>query len=168
MLTYGSNPVTRTIIPNTRFMITNRTVFKATHINDFEYNGAFTGANGLIKALVLQTTVRNEDDIENGLAWNNNAESDKENSTGIIGDFKIMVGSSKTYKCNGIEPKLLEWTIDTNNNSLLTTTINSKNELMVTISTSVKYVGQGFIILAKDKSTGSIYDSLQVEVKGFY
>ena len=36
-------------------MLTHNTVFRITHINDFEFVGNETGSDGIIKALVLQT-----------------------------------------------------------------------------------------------------------------
>lgn len=171
MFTFGSNPVTRSIVANTRVMLTRKTVFRVTHINDFEYNGAYTGANGVIKTLVLQTTIRDDDDLENNIAWNENSEAPTviETPLQIIGEKKIMVGSKKTYKAEGMKFST-SWRIEYPNSKVkdfATIKINSKNELTAQVTTNVNYVGESFNIILFDVNSKEVYDTLEVEIKGF-
>ncbi len=67
---YGSNEITNSIDIKTRLMLTRKTVFEVTHVNDFEYPG-------LIKVLVNQVESFDTDDKDNNVAWN---PDDKDNS----------------------------------------------------------------------------------------
>lgn len=170
MITFGSNPITRTIIANTRMMLTGKTVFRVTHINDFEYNGAFTGAKGIIKTLVLQTTIRDEDDLVNNIAWNDNAEKiDTEHpDKQIYGDDRVMVGSKKTYKSEGLEFST-SWRIDfpTEDRSYATYKISPKNEMIVTATDNVNYVGSTFDVVLFNVNSKEEYSRKTIAIKGF-
>lgn len=172
MLTFGSNPVTRSITFNTRIMITGKTVFRVTHINDFEYNGAYTGAEGIIKTLVLQTTILDEDDLENNIAWNDFAEKPSETTTvkKIVGDEKVMVGSKKVYTSQDLGDDT-SWRIDTldgsDYNDFLKIKISEKNELTITATTNVNYIGKTFDIVLFDVKTQEVFDRKEVGIKGF-
>lgn len=97
---YGSNPVTRTITENFRILLTHRTAFRITHINDFEYVG-------LIKSLVLQTAMYDGDNTEINMA--DNTLYNKRNylddtlspvspvTNKIRGDGKFIVGEEKEF-----------------------------------------------------------------------
>ena len=172
MITFGSNPVTRSIIANTRIMLTGKTVFRVTHINDFEYNGAYTGAEGIIKTLVLQTTIRDEDDLVNNIAWNENSEALAETPTvkKIVGDNKVMVGSKKTYVSQDLDFST-SWRIDTHDGSnykdFLKMKISEKNELTITATTNVNYVGTTFDVVLFNVNTLEVFDKMEVSIKGF-
>lgn len=172
MITFGSNPVTRSVVANTRVMLTGKTVFRVTHINDFEYNGAYTGAEGIIKTLVLQTTIRDEDDLVNNVAWNENSEGNEEKPVEkkIIGDSKVMIGSKKTYTSQGLEFST-SWRIDTSDGSdykdFLKIKISEKNELTVTVTSNVNYVGNTFDVVLFNVNTKEVFDTMKVSIKGF-
>lgn len=167
MFTFGSNPITRTIIPNTRVMLTRKTVFRVTHINDFEFNGAYTGANGIIKTLVLQTTLLDEDDLVNNIAWNKNAEADVViPPSKIVGDSKIMIGGSKTYRVEDFNSETMTWVVSGNNDAFVTT-INGDNTLTVKFSTNVNYTGESFTVKLVSLENGETLDSLVVKSRGF-
>lgn len=120
MITYGSNPITRTIELNNRIMLTGKTVFRITHINDFEYNGAYTGAIGIIKALVLQTALIKEDDIENNIAWNASSEAEEQpdlDSPKIVGDNVVMIGNKRKYDCSN-DAESRSWELECSNKEL--------------------------------------------------
>ncbi len=98
---YGNNPITRLLKVGTRVMLTHNTVFRITHINDFEFVGNETGSDGIIKALVLQTGVLKQDDLENNIAYNDNSEiAQEDENLEIIGSDRIYVGSYKDYNIN--------------------------------------------------------------------
>lgn len=171
MITFGSNPITRTVVANTRVMLTGKTVFRVTHINDFEYNGAYTGAEGIIKTLVLQTTLIDEDDLVNNTAWNENSEKinkGSDTSQKILGEKKIMIGSKKKYRANNIGSDI-SWKVEQNkpNTDFMKYKITEKNELEVELSPNVNFVGDSFKIVLYNKNTQDELDSLEVEAKGF-
>lgn len=170
MITFGSNPITRTIIANTRFMLTGKTVFRVTHINDFEFNGRYTGAQGIIKTLVLQTTLRDEDDLKNNVAWNKDSELivDSHPVKKIRGDKRIMVGSKKNYVAEGLDFST-SWRIDypTQDKGYASIKINEKNELKVTVTENVNYIGSTFNIVLFNVNTKEVFDTLTVTIKGF-
>lgn len=173
MFTYGSNPITRTIMPTTRVMITNKNVYKVTHMNDFEYNGSHTGARGIIKSLVLQTTLRDEDDLENNIAWNYQGEDNQANTEPlkIDGADSIMIGSTKTYAVEGMEPNM-GWKIKyesklESNQELVNTNITQEGKLKVTAINNVNYVGLKIFVQLIDLDTSYVYDEKEVRIRGF-
>ena len=164
MISFGSNPITRTVIANTRIMLTRKTVFRVTHINDFEYNGAYTGADGLIKCLVLQTTLRDDDDTENNIAWNEN--QDKEvilDVPKIVGDSSIMIGSKKTY--SSIVNSGITWKIKENTDIVRCNVVN--NEAIVSVTQDINHVGEKFTLLLCYSSDSTILDNKEITLKGF-
>ena len=98
---YGENPITKSIKINTRIMIENRLTFRMTNINDYEFRSNHEGQCA-IKAMLLQTTVIDKDDLENNIAWNEESEIKNIDTTTpkIVGDKKAMLGSKKIYKCS--------------------------------------------------------------------
>ena len=98
---YGENPITKQIKINTRIAIGNRLVFRMTNINDYEFRSSHNGECA-IKAMLLQTTILDNDDLFNNIAWNEESDLkqiDTSNPT-IVGDKKVMLGSKKTYTCS--------------------------------------------------------------------
>lgn len=167
MFTFGSNPITRTIIPNTRVMLTRKTVFRVTHINDFEYNGAYTGANGIIKTLVLQTTLVDEDDLENNVAWNKNSEEVETPTTSkIIGDKHVMIGARKTYVFKDFNSDTMTWKVSGNSDAF-TSTIEGDNSLSIKLSTNVNYTGESLTVQVIVTETQEVLDSLVIKTRGF-
>lgn len=98
---YGENIITKNAKINTRIMIGNRIVFRITNINDYEFRSNHS-SQCAIKAMLLQTTVVDKDDLGNNVAWNECSEIKENMVSGIkiVGDKKAMLGSKKTYKCS--------------------------------------------------------------------
>lgn len=166
---YGSNPVTRTMSIGTRMMLSHYSTFRITHINDFEYNGRFTGADGLIKALVLETERVKGDDIENKVAFNkvSNYEVKAESSLSldaeisIKGNKFIYLGSKNTYRLH--YPDVV-WTLD---NEYEYVSIINQDEEVCTLQAAAlsKYVGETAMLIAKDQN-GDILDMITVTIRG--
>lgn len=168
MFTFGSNPVTRTIVANTRVMLTGKTVFRVTHINDFEYNGAYTGAHGIIKTLVLQTTLRDEDDLVNNIAWNDNLseESKPIENMEIVGEKFIMTGGKRTFTMEGFDNASMAWKVKAVD-GFATTTVNGDGSVTVQISSNVNYTGENVEIQVISLESGEVLSSLLVKTRGF-
>lgn len=169
MITFGSNPITRDITVNTRIMITNRTVFRMTHLNDFEYGSAYTGAKGIIKALVVQTNLIKEDDLENNIAWNDIAQEVIEPSLlTIIGDEKVMIGSKKTYAVKDIsDDYAIKVVNDTGIEDLVNYVTNEDKSVTIIATQNVNYTGCKFKIVLERLSDKEIIDSKTVRITGF-
>ena len=145
---YGNNPVTRRLKVGTRVMLTHNTVFRITHINDFEFVGEKTGSDGIIKALVLQTGVLKEDDLKNNIAYNEEEYIEIDNPQGneIVGSDIIHIGSYQDYRINKNQISLeLEVTPYATFEQL------SENSCRVIIGVDSKCIGSYVTLIAKDK-----------------
>lgn len=159
---YGSNPISRIINIGDRVMLTNKTTFRVTHINDFEYNGRYTGAYGLIKALVLQTTLVNEDDLENNAAWNEKASLDIQDKDKIFGEEIIQLGEKNTYS---IDTNVdVEFKLD-NPYEFATLTQNG-NTCEIQVSSNFRYYGESIMILAINKDTQETINTKIIKIGG--
>lgn len=145
---YGNNPITRLLKVGTRVMLTHNTVFRITHINDFEFVGNETGSDGIIKALVLQTGVLKQDDLENNIAYNDNSEiAQEDENLEIIGSDRIYVGSYKDYNIN--KSSILFELEDTPYAKL--ENIND-NTCRVIISSNSNCIGKSITLIAKNNN----------------
>ena len=163
-ISYGSNPVTRTIKLGHRLMIGKETVFRVTHINDFEYNSKFSGSDGLIKALVLSTSFIKEDDKENKVAYNNQNLIIEESNDVIDGDKEVSLGSTSTYSIGNGSSK--NWyTLDFGNNKYeLATIVKDTNGVCkIKITSDSRFVGKKFIL--KLHSVGKLEPVSSMEIK---
>ncbi|WP_236732403.1 hypothetical protein [Clostridioides difficile] len=164
-LYFGSNPVTKTIDIDTRIMLTNKTVFRVTSINDFEYNGRETGADGLIKAICLQDALISKDDTINNIAWNKLSENDNViiPFDKIIGDEFINLGEENEYTIDYMRD--VEWLLD---KQYRFCNIINQNEKTCTLQsdTLAKYSGLEILLLAKDKETNETIDTKKITIRG--
>lgn len=147
-------------------MLTGKTVFRVTHLNDFEYNGIITGADGIIKVLILQTTLLAKDDLENNIAWNELSDAPPVIvPLEIEGDKKVMIGSKKTYRIKDITEDY-QWSLN-GNTELFKYVVNSDNTLTVQASQNVNHVGEKFVIKVIKKDTKEVIDTKEVQITGF-
>lgn len=151
---YGNNPVTRLLKVGTRVMLTHNTVFRITHINDFEFVGEETGSDGIIKALVLQTGVLKEDDLENNIAYNDyeeNTNVDNSQDNEIIGSDTIYIGSCKEYRIN---KKRILFELEESPYAKVEQIDSSTCRIKVTSLS--KYIGKYITLVAKDVNDNNI------------
>ena len=166
MFVFGSNPVTRSMHANTRVMLTGKTVFRITHINDFEYNSSYSGSEGIIKALVLQTTLEDKDDLVNNIAWNPQAEiPDTVETVSILGDKRIMIGSKKKYYTKDFNNNLT-WRVRAKE-GVVDSIVNEDGSLTLVASSNVNHTGEKVVIELLDINEDTIISSLDVELRGF-
>lgn len=166
MFVFGSNPVTRSMHANTRVMLTGKTVFRVTHINDFEYNSSYSGSEGIIKALVLQTTLEDKDDLVNNIAWNPQAEiPDTVETVSILGDKRIMIGSKKKYYTKDFNNNLT-WRVKAKE-GVVDSIVNEDGSLTLVASSNVNHTGEKVVIELLDINEDTIISSLDVELRGF-
>lgn len=160
---YGSNPITRTIDVGIRMILTRQSVFRVTHINDFEYNGRYTGANGLIKALCLQTVTVSEDDKENRVAYNIIGKDGVQKRDDLIGLDYIFLGEENEYMVE--TDKEIEFILDS---SYANTTIveQKNNKCRIKQSSDINSVGENIMLIARDKVTKETIDMFIITVRG--
>ncbi|MCC0705081.1 hypothetical protein IC213_18660 [Clostridioides sp. ES-S-0049-02] len=164
-LYFGSNHITKTIDIDTRIMLTGKTVFRVTSVNDFEYNGRETGVDGLIKAICLQDALISKDDTVNNIAWNDLSENDKTVTpfNKIIGNKVINLGEENKYIIDHSQG--VEWLLDKQYSYC--NIINQDEKLCVLKSnTLAKYSGLEVLLLAKDKDTNEIIDTKKITLRG--
>lgn len=164
-LYFGSNPITKTIDIDTRIMLTGKTVFRVTSVNDFEFTGRETGSGGLIKAICLQDALISKDDTVNNIAWNDLSENDNTviPFSKIIGDEFINLGEENGYTIDHSQG--VEWLLD---KQYKYCNIINQNEKMCVLQahTLAKYSGSETLLLAKDKETNEIIDTKKIILRG--
>lgn len=154
---YGSNEITNSIDIKTRLMLTRKTVFEVTHVNDFEYPG-------LIKVLVNQVESFDTDDNDNNVAWN---PDDKDNSFEtthkIQGNKFIYQGGKNTYKIDGLGT--IEWLLK-ESSEYVTLINNSDGTCTIQASSLSQSIGTKVTLIARDKSSSVVVDSLTITIRG--
>lgn len=156
---FGTNLITRTIDVGTRMMITNKTVYRVTNLTDFEYNSN-TGDNGLISAIILQTNMLKEDDVENNIAYN---EVSKNDVSKIKGEDEIYLYDENEYEVEyeGEVEFILDF--DYVNTVIIS---QGNNKCIVRHNDSMSDVGSNVSLIARDKNTQETIDTKIILVRG--
>lgn len=160
-VSFGSNPITRTIDVGTRMMISHKTVYRVTNLTDFEYNSKINEI-GLITALILQTAMIHEDDKENNIAYNNI--SKKDHIGKIIGEDEIYLCEKNEYSIEDYNGQI-EYRLDFDyvNTKIIS---QGNNKCMVYHNDSMNEVGSSILLIAKDKETQETVDMKSILVRG--
>lgn len=154
---YGSNEITNSIDIKTRLMLTRKTVFEVTHVNDFEYPG-------LIKVLVNQVESFDTDDKDNNVAWNpNDKDNSFETTHKIQGNKFIYQGGKNTYKIDGLNT--IEWLLK-ESSEYVTLINNSDGTCTIQASSLSQSIGTKVTLIARDKSSSVMVDSLTITIRG--
>ena len=90
---YAENSITSNIKLGERFLINNQRVFRVTHIQNFEYQDKYGLSNGVASCIAVYTSLRDDDDLENNLASNDNYEYDNNSNEDVL-----MVASTGIYR----------------------------------------------------------------------
>ncbi|MGL4655820.1 MAG: hypothetical protein ACRCWM_08050 [Sarcina sp.] len=157
----GNNVVTKSFDIGTRIMVTNKTTFRITNLTDFEYNSTGMDSDGLISAMILQTVMVGEDDIENNIAYNKDEVVN--NGSLIEGNNEIHLGETNDYKIN------YSGEIDFN---LDFTYINIKivnrdlNSCTVYHDLEMDDIGKTVMLIATDRVTHETIDMKNILVRG--
>lgn len=88
----SNNPITENIDINHRMIISKKTVFRVSMIDDFTNEGLYS-------MTLIQTVFNSKDDRENKIAYNDNFSD--EITERILGDDYIFLGSETVYSCSG-------------------------------------------------------------------
>ena len=156
---FGTNPITRTIDVGTRMMISNKTVYRVTNLTDFEYNSN-TGDNGLISAIILQTNILKEDDVENNIAYNDISKNDVSK---IKGENEIYLYDENEYEVEyeGEVEFMLDF--DYVNTVIIS---QGNNKCIVRHNDLMNDVGSNVSLIAIDKNTQDTIDTKIILVRG--
>ena len=164
---YGENPITKQIKINTRIAIGNRLVFRMTNINDYEFRSSHNGECA-IKAMLLQTTILDNDDLFNNIAWNEESDLkqiDTSNPT-IVGDKKVMLGSKKTYTCSkDVEYKHweIECSQEVRNSLVFSTPGGGDKHCEIKFPTNIRFVGE--VVKLKLFASNKLKDTLDITLR---
>lgn len=164
---YGSNPITRSLGEGFRILLTHRTAFRITHINDFEYNG-------LIKSLVLQTAIIKGDDSSTLLANNekyyngryaeNNEETPEVPLDKIQGETKIIIGEESEYTIKlSSKYKAVRWEIK--NTEAFTLVSQTESNIVLRGSFDFRLIGQKVKLSAYDFTSNELIDEITVTLR---
>lgn len=161
---FGSNPITRMVDLGHRVMLTNKTVFRVTHMDDFSYNG-------LIGCIVLQTAIIPEDDLENNVAYNpnfiigDNGDGDQGTTDKLYvqGSDSIFLGSEEVYISNRVN---IIWTLE-DESGAFTMTSSSSNACNICVSTDSRYIGCKAMLIATTGDGSEMYHK-EIVVKNYF
>ena len=163
-ITYGANEITKTIGVGQRFMIKGKDVYKVTNISDFEYNGMFTGSDGMITASMSEVLLEKGDDKENNLADNGDvSQSPKVDKSGMLGDDFIYIGAKNKYEftIKGIDN--IEWKVECIDDFV---SLESDNKTCtIKCKLDMKYIGEEVKLYIVDKDTNNEYIKM-IKVRG--
>ena len=166
---FGSSPITRSMDLGTRIMLTNKTVFRFTHIDNFSQEG-------LLACIGLQTAIIPLDDTENNIAYNptvvdgdinNNINNDvdddvdDENLSPVIeGEDYIYLGAEEIYYTN--VPNALWITEDDN----CKVTSFDDGVCRVSVTDNSKFIGHTFTLYIEKE--GSYIAMKDITIKGYF
>lgn len=154
---FGSNPITRSIDLGNRMMLTNKTVFRFTHIDNFSYEG-------LIAGIVLQTTIIPQDDTENNIAYNPEVADDKVQNTPssslIDGEDYIYLGSEELYY---IDVPDIYWGLGDDSCKIESV---ENGVCRISATKDSKYIGHTVTLYAKNR--GNTVAMKDITIKGYF
>ena len=163
-ITYGANYITKTISVGQRFMIKNKDVYKVTNISDFEYNGIFTGSDGIITASMSEVLLEENDDKENNLANNDNKNYIEEvDESGIYGDNFIYIGAKNKYECAIEELTNIEWEVECTEGLIILQSDDRSCTLKCKLD--INFIGEEVKLYIVDKDTNTKYMK-KIKVRG--
>lgn len=154
---FGSSPVTRNIDLGHRIMLTNKTVFRFTHIDNFSYEG-------LIACIAIQTALVPQDDTESNIAYNPSIIEDESqdipSSSSIDGEEYIYLGSEEAY-C--IDAPNITWEL---NDDICKVKSVENGVCRIYATKDSKYIGHTVTLYAKNgNNTVAMKD---ITIKGYF
>lgn len=161
---FGLNNITKNIQLGTRFMLTKKTVFRITHMNDFEHNDGHTGADGVVTAIGLQTTLNGEDDVVENIAHNPSKNVQVADSKdNIVGNSFIAIGCNSKFTTKKSSSST-SWKLKEDYSFAKIVSQNTK-ECVIKIDPNGRVIGE--VIILELLSGGSITDRKEIKINGF-
>lgn len=155
-LLMSDNDFTKNIKIDTRVMLTNSTVYRVTHIDDFTQKG-------VRNITVVQVELNSLDDLENNTAYNKDSENvEIPTYISIDGEDIIYIGSFNEYKVINSNENY-DWIIE-NKPSYLNMIING-DVCMIECEGNSSYIGENFKL--KLMQNDLLIDEKIINVRGF-
>lgn len=150
-ITYSDNHVTYNIKLGHRFLVNNSNAYRVTHIQDFEYQADYNIANGIATCIAVHTSLLNEDDTDNNIAFNEEVTNDT-----------IMIGSNLSYNMRNCT-----WNIEyTSNKRDYVKVSNKEGNCTVSVDMDFDLIGETFKLRALDFD-GDVVLIKDITVVGF-
>ena len=159
-VTMGDNPITRLVELGTRIMLTNLTVFRVTHIDDFSHNGIKT-------MIIYQTTLIPEDNLKDNVAYNPPHLSPSYKGQLLQCDDVIYLGEDLEITINEEYEGEVEWSCISKNTSGALIYKDGKKAILRAISDS-RHIGQEIVVDVYDLDNYEVLDTKIITVKGFF
>lgn len=155
-LLMSDNDFTRNIKIDTRVMLTNSTVYRVTHVDDFTQKG-------VRNITVVQVELNSLDDLENNVAYNKDSEKvEIPTNTYIYGENIIYIGSFNEYEVLNSNEKY-DWIIENKPGYL--NIVKHENKCVIECEGNSSYIGDKFKLqLIKD---GLVIEEKIIKVRGF-
>ena len=148
-------------------MLTYKTAYRITHINDFEHNDRETGGPGVVTAIGLQTTIIPQDDTVNNVAYNEHAIENKPNlkPVGIVGEEYLTIGSTSKYTTN-MSDCIRKFKEDY---AFISINIQNSEEgtCQVKVISNSRYVGKIAVLELVDSVSGEVVFTKEIKIRGF-
>lgn len=146
---YSQNIITSKIKLGHRFMVNQGNIYRVTHIQDFEYVEGYSSGNGVSSCIAVYTSMRNEDDIDNNLAFNNSDSSED------IEDV-LTIGSSATYRVDTDE---CTWEVEyTSNSNDYVSILTDEGICKITLDMNFNLIGETFKLKALSLDNNIIFE----------
>ena len=146
---YSRNIATSNIGLGHRFMINQGNVYRVTHIQDFEFVNEYGSNDGIASCIAVYTSMRNEDDFDNNLAFN-----DSDSSEGI--EDVLTIGSNATYR---VDSDGCTWDIEYTSNFSDYVDLSANNGVCkVAIDMNFDLIGETFKLKALSLDSEVIFE----------
>lgn len=157
----GKNPITKLINIDDRVMLTNKTVFRVTHIDDFTQNG-------LLELTVLQMALAPKDDLENNIAHNIEDTLPSYEGKLVISPEIIYLGQEVTLTINEeFEEVEVEWSLISKNNSATIIKQDTRSCIIKAIGDS-RHIGQELVVDVYDNVSFEVLETKVLKLKGYF
>lgn len=156
----GDNPVTRLVDLGARIMLTNLTVFRVTHIDDFSHNGIKT-------MIIYQTTLIPEDNLKENVAYNPPHLPPSYEGQLLQCEDVIYIGGDLDISISDKYKGEVEWSCVSKNSSGALIYKDGKKATLRAISDS-RHIGQEIIVEVYDLDNYEVLDTKIITIKGFF
>lgn len=154
-ITYSQNNITSNIDLGQRFIINNKRAFRVTHMQDFEYKEGYNTSNGISSCIAVYTGLRNDDNIEDNLAYNENPSNYPD---------VIMIGSSVSYN---IDDNNCVWKVEyTSNKTDYVDIFSNEGVCKIVLDMDFDLIGETFKLRASSLDDTVIFEK-DITVVGF-
>lgn len=155
-ITYSQNAITSHIKLGQRFLINSEKAYRVTHIQNFEYQEGYNTQDGISTCIAAYTSLIDNDDTENNLAYNEGAV--------ITNEEQLMIASSSSYK---VDTNECVWEIEyTSNKNNYVNIAPNNNVCKISLDMDFELIGETFKLRALSLD-GNVILEKNITVVGF-